>query len=108
MFEEAHPSEVVSAYLPLLHDIWSSIKRLRDADFDKTRDVFLQGTAMHVTQQTKQKGRHNPRDCFRRCRNIKESTRFGADTSQTLSLLTPQHKLQDHTREVQRCDLVSA
>ena len=48
MFEEAHPSEVVSEY-PLLNDIWSSLKRLSDADFDKTKDVFLQGTAMHVT-----------------------------------------------------------
>ena len=46
MFEEAHPSEVVAAYLPLHHDIWSSIKRCCDADFDKTRDVFLQGTSL--------------------------------------------------------------
>ena len=28
--------------------------------------------------------------------------------SKTLSLLAPQHKLQDHRREVQRCDLVGA
>ena len=55
MFEEARPSEVVSAYLPLHHDIWSSIQRRRDADFDRTRNVLLQGNAMHVTHQTKQK-----------------------------------------------------
>ena len=52
MFDEPHPSEVVSASLPLHHDIWSSIKRCCDADFDKTRDVF-QGTAMHVTHQNR-------------------------------------------------------
>ena len=55
MFDEAHPSEVVLAYLPLHHDIWSSIKRCCNADFDKTRDVFLQGTAMLDPHQTKQK-----------------------------------------------------
>ena len=31
MFEEAQTSEVVSAYLPHLHVIWSSVRRIRDA-----------------------------------------------------------------------------
>ena len=30
-FEEAQTSEVVSAYLPHLHVIWSSVRRIRDA-----------------------------------------------------------------------------
>ena len=43
MFKETQPSEVVSAYLLPLHVI--SIRRIRDANFDKTRDAFLHGTA---------------------------------------------------------------
>ena len=38
--------------------MWSSIQRLRDADFDQTKDVLLQGSAMPVTHHTKQQGRH--------------------------------------------------
>ena len=43
MFDEALPSEIVPAHLPVLHNNWSSIRSLRDADFDKTGDVLLKG-----------------------------------------------------------------
>ena len=43
MFDEALPSEIVPAHLPVLHDNWSSIRSLRDADFEKTGVVLLKG-----------------------------------------------------------------
>ena len=43
LFNEALPSELVPAHLPVLHDNWSSIRSLRDADFEKTGDVLLKG-----------------------------------------------------------------
>ena len=54
-------------HLPVLHDNWSSIRSLRDA----------QGTAMLIANHTKQKGRHDPCDCFQRCREIKGIDLFG-------------------------------
>ena len=41
-----------------------------DAYFDKTRCVSSD-IAMLVAHRAKRKGRHDPRDCFKRCRNNK-------------------------------------
>ena len=102
MFEEAQPSEVVSAYLPHVHVIWSSNKRILDAHFSETGDVHLQGAVLLVAEDAERKGRHNFRDCLRHCWNMKEidSLWWDADASPTLSFLTSQRKLQDEKREV--------
>ena len=102
MFDEVLPSEIVPAHLPVLHDNWSSIRSLRDADFEKTGDVLLKG-------HTKQKGRHDFCDCFQRCRENKGIDLFWKDASASKpSPSCSPEQTEDHRHEVQRCNLVSA
>ena len=85
-----------------LNVIWSSNKRILDAHFGETRDVYFRGAVVLVADDAERKGRHNFRDCLRHCWNMKgiDSLWWDADANLTLSFLTSQRKLQDEKREV--------
>ena len=109
MFDEALPSEIVPAHLPLLHDNWSSIRSLRDADFDKTRDVLFKELPCSSQITPNRKEDTTLVTASGVAAKSKELIYFGRMQvrANPVSLASPEHA-EDPRREVQRCDLVSA